>query len=285
MKWLGRAASLLLACIAATPLLTAQNPRGSLRGVVQDASGGRVSGATIIVTSADFSTERQTKSSDRGEFRVADLLPGEYRVRVEATAFAAAESRVEVQVSSGRDINVTLKPAGVHQEVNVSAEGSSITTQPVDVASAVQQGIVTAQDLREIPLAHRSFANRRTLAAPRRHCRQGRQRSTPLAIRENASPCRRGGLPRFPPRAHGSAEPRRLSAVRLQAWHSCSRTLNSAHLPPLSARRVACLPTRVRRDGAIEGRPDQSVALGRFGFLSPLGLEPNFAGLAPASRP
>ena len=159
MKWLGRAAILLLACIAVTPLLTAQNPRGSLRGVVQDAGGGRISGAKIIVTSADLSTERETKSSDRGEFRVDDLLPGEYRVRVEAAAFAAAESRVEVQVSSGRDVNVTLKPAGVHQEVNVSAEASSITTQPVDVSSGVQQGIVTAQDLREIPLAHRSFAN------------------------------------------------------------------------------------------------------------------------------
>jgi hypothetical protein len=149
----------LLACIAATQLLAAQNPRGSLRGIVQDAGGGRIPGAKIIVTSTDSSTERETKSSDRGEFRVNDLLPGEYRVRVEAAAFAAAESRVEVQVSSERDINVTLKPAGVHQEVNVRAEASSITTQPVDVSSAVQQGIVTARDLHEIPLANRSFAN------------------------------------------------------------------------------------------------------------------------------
>ncbi len=56
-------------------------------------------------------------------------------------------------------MDVTLNPAGLRQEVKVSEEASSITTQPVDVASAVQQGIVTAQDLREIPLAHRSFAN------------------------------------------------------------------------------------------------------------------------------
>ena len=39
------------------------------------------------------------------------------------------------------------------------------------------------------------------------------------------------------------------------------------------------------RDGAIEGRRDQSVALGRLDFFNPLGLEPNFAGLAPASGP
>src|ERR1700722_17667210 len=154
-RWL----MVLFFCAVFTPCLAAQNPRGTPRGVVRDASGGRIAGAKVIVTSADSSNERQIETSDRGEFRVDDLLPGEYRVRVEAANFQVAESRVAVRVSSGRDIDVVLKPAGAHQEVNVSGEASSITTQPVDVASAVQQGIVTAQDLREIPLAHRSFAN------------------------------------------------------------------------------------------------------------------------------
>jgi outer membrane receptor protein involved in Fe transport len=139
--------------------LAAQNPRGTLRGVVQDSSGARIPGAKVAVQSAGLSTEREMETSERGEFRVDDLLPGEYRVRVEAAGFQVAESRVVVQVSSGRDIDVVLKPTGVHQEVNVSGEPSSITTQPVDVASVVQQGIVTAQDMREIPLALRSFAN------------------------------------------------------------------------------------------------------------------------------
>jgi Carboxypeptidase regulatory-like domain/TonB dependent receptor len=154
-KWL----TTLILCAVTAPFLMAQNPRGSLRGVVQDASGGRISGAKIIVTSADSSTDREVESSDRGEFHVDDLLPGEYHVRAEMTAFQPAESRVEVQVSTGRDINVTLKPASVHQEVNVNAEASSITMQPIDVSSTVQQGVVTAYDLHEIPLAHRSFAN------------------------------------------------------------------------------------------------------------------------------
>ena len=155
-KWL---AILLLMCAGLAPSLAAQNPRGTLRGVVQDSSGARIPSAIITVQSAGLSTERQVQTSARGEFRLDDLLPGEYRVRVEAADFQVAVSRVVVQVSSARDIDVVLKPAGVHQEVSVSGEASSITTQPVDVASAVQQGIVTAQDLREIPLAHRSFAN------------------------------------------------------------------------------------------------------------------------------
>ena len=64
-----------------------------------------------------------------------------------------------VQLSSGRDISVLLKPASVRQQVSVSGEASSVTTQPIDASSTVQQGIVTARDLHEIPLANRSFAN------------------------------------------------------------------------------------------------------------------------------
>ena len=155
-KWL--AGSLLL-WVPLAPYLAAQNPRGALRGVVQDSSGARIPSAKVIVESAGLSTEREVETSERGEFRVDGLLPGEYRVRVQAAGFQLVESHVIVQVSSARDIDVVLKPTGVHQEINVSGEASSITTQPVDLASAVQQGIVTAQDLREIPLAHRSFAN------------------------------------------------------------------------------------------------------------------------------
>ena len=155
-KWL---AISLTIWAALAPNLAAQNPRGALRGVVQDSSGARIPSAKVTVESAGLSTEREVETSERGEFRVDGLLPGEYHVRVEAPGFQLAESRVIVQVSSARDIDVVLKPTGVHQEVNVSGEASSITTQPVDLASAVQQGIVTAQDLREIPLAHRSFAN------------------------------------------------------------------------------------------------------------------------------
>ncbi len=159
MTFATRSLAVLILYALSTPFLAAQNPRGALRGVVQDASGGRISGANVMVTSADASTERKVKTSERGEFRVDDLLPGRYVVRIELQGCEPVESRVEVQLSSARDVNVTLKPGSVRQEVKVSAEASSITMQPVDVSSTVQQGVVTAYDLREIPLAHRSFAN------------------------------------------------------------------------------------------------------------------------------
>jgi hypothetical protein len=159
MKFLTRWLAFLVLCTGLGPFLAAQNPRGALRGVVQDATGGRVAGAKVIVLSQDSSREREIRTNDRGEFRADDLLPGAYSVRVEAKGFGSVEAHLEVQLSSARDVNVTLHPAGVRQEVSVSAEGSSITSQPIDASNTVQQGIVTTRDLHEIPLAARTFAN------------------------------------------------------------------------------------------------------------------------------
>ncbi|HXQ98723.1 MAG TPA: TonB-dependent receptor [Candidatus Limnocylindrales bacterium] len=140
-------------------LAGAQEFRGSLIGEVQDSAGGRIASAKITIRATESSFERQVTADSQGEFRINDLLPGEYHLAVDYPGFSEARSDVTVVVSSVKDILVTLKPAPVSQTVNVQAEASSITTQQIDASSTVNQGIVTVHDLESVPLAHRSFAN------------------------------------------------------------------------------------------------------------------------------
>jgi Carboxypeptidase regulatory-like domain/TonB dependent receptor len=140
-------------------LVQAQNTHGSLRGTVQDATGARIAGAKIKIQLVDSSSPREATTEDRGEFRLDDLLPGSYRITVSAPGFAPAQADVHVAVSSVREVTVTLKPAPQTQTVKVEAEASSITTQTIDLASAVHQGVVGSQDLESLPLPARSFAN------------------------------------------------------------------------------------------------------------------------------
>ena len=149
----------VLALAIAASLLQAQNPRGSLRGTVQDATGARIPSATIVVTSVDPSVQRSATSEDRGEFRVDDLPPGAYRVAVSASGFAPAQANVTVTVSSVREVTVVLKLAAPEETVSVQGQNSSITTQPMDLVSVVHQGVISNQDLQTLPLAARSFAN------------------------------------------------------------------------------------------------------------------------------
>src|SRR5215471_3534506 len=137
----------------------AQNARGSLRGAVQDPSGARIASAKIVVQSADSAVQREATTEDRGEFRLDDLLPGSYQITVSAKGFAPAGARVSVTVSSVREVTVTLKPAAPGESVTVESKSSSITTESIDLASAVHQAVITRQDLQNLPLGHRSFAN------------------------------------------------------------------------------------------------------------------------------
>ena len=120
--------------------LQAQAPNGSLRGEVQDASGRRVAGAKITVTAKEFGSQREVLSDEAGQFRVNDLVPGAYRVLSSAPGFAQASTEVNVVISVVRDLSVVLKPETVRESVNVESHGSSITTEPIDTASTVQQG-------------------------------------------------------------------------------------------------------------------------------------------------
>ncbi len=139
--------------------LHAQNSRGSLRGVVQDLTGARVPSAKIVLQASRSSIQREATSEDRGEFRLDDLLPGSYHITVTADGFSQAQADISVAVSAVRDVTVTLKPSSAKETINVQAAASSITTQPIDLVSVVHQGIISRQDLQDLPLAARSFAN------------------------------------------------------------------------------------------------------------------------------
>ena len=151
--------AILLISLLLVPALQAQNPRGSLQGEVQDLRGARIHAAIVVVSDQEIGFQRTVRTDSRGEFRCDDLAPGVYHVAVSAEGFAAASSDIRVAVSTVGDMMVTLRPATVQQSVNVSGVGSSITTQPFDPTRTVQQAVITAQDLTDVPLAARSFAN------------------------------------------------------------------------------------------------------------------------------
>src|SRR5271167_4824453 len=151
-------ASAIVLFVGILPLpfvVLAQNATGSLLGEVQDEGGARIRSASIVVTDNGSGVARQVTSSSRGEFRIPDLMPGNYHVVVNAKGFAEVSSDVIVQVSTVRDVLVTLRPAAVQQTVNVKDEPSSITSEELNTTDAVNGGVVTQKDLQDIPLAAR----------------------------------------------------------------------------------------------------------------------------------
>ncbi|MGH9497628.1 MAG: carboxypeptidase regulatory-like domain-containing protein [Terriglobales bacterium] len=152
-------AALLMFLISLPFTAFGQTSTGSLRGVVQDSSGARLANARIVARARGAAFERQVTTDERGEFRLLDLLPGDYRLTVDAPGFAEAHADVELIVSSVRDYTITLKPGGAQETVQIQSQPASVSTQPIDLASAIHQTAVMSQDLETLPLSARSFAN------------------------------------------------------------------------------------------------------------------------------
>ncbi|MBV8478032.1 MAG: TonB-dependent receptor, partial [Acidobacteria bacterium] len=140
-------------------LMHAQSPWGALHGTVKDTSGARIGAAHILVQRVGSLEEHRVDTDSQGQFQINGLSPGLYQLTVTSNGFADAQSNLRVRVSSVQETRVTLQPVTVKETVTVHAGASSITLQPLNTSSPVQEGVVTTPDLAAYPLAHRTFAN------------------------------------------------------------------------------------------------------------------------------
>ena len=151
-----RASFFLAAFLLVVARLGAQNPMGALRGSVLDSSGAAIPHATIrIVNVAQSVTARTIETDDRGEFVLASLEPALYEVTVHADGFEEQRLRVQVAVSSAREIRATLRPAPQQQTVTLDGvPPAAIDLLQTD--SAVHLAVIAREDLATVPLAART---------------------------------------------------------------------------------------------------------------------------------
>src|SRR5438132_2982410 len=94
--------------------------KGSISGRVVDANGGTIPGANVKVTGPE--TDKTVVTNDEGLYKIDNLLPGNYTVRVEKAGFKATEtSNVTVYVGKSSATDVTLQTGQISEVVNVIA--------------------------------------------------------------------------------------------------------------------------------------------------------------------
>ncbi len=117
-------------------------------GTVIDASGAAVPGA--LVTAKDLATGAvvTTKSNATGDYNLPYLRPAVYQVSCQVTGFKRFEQGpITLQVSQVLEINVTLQPGEVSQNVTVSGEAAALATE-----SASLSQVVTTRSIEGLPL-------------------------------------------------------------------------------------------------------------------------------------
>src|SRR5512136_2776836 len=106
----------VLMVLALPVLATAQGQTGSVTGVVTDATGGVLPGATVTIRSATGATQ-STVTDQAGRYTFANLAPGPYDVTIELAGFA--KQTTKVAVAAGQPVSTEVK-------LQISAQAESI---------------------------------------------------------------------------------------------------------------------------------------------------------------
>jgi Carboxypeptidase regulatory-like domain/TonB dependent receptor len=139
MKSSALAGGLLLALILLfTQSSPAQGITGSISGTVTDSSGATISGAMVTIRELGTNAIRTVKTSDVGSYRVTQLSPGTYSVKVERDGFQPSEQdRITLAIDQVEEIDIKLQVGSEQQTVNVTSEAPVIQTETSSVGLVV----------------------------------------------------------------------------------------------------------------------------------------------------
>jgi hypothetical protein len=131
----------------------AQKTSGQITGTVLDQTGAALPDTTVTVTQIGTGLSREVKSNQDGNYTVADLPIGVYRISVAHSGFkeGIVES-VTVNVATTTRQDLTMEVGDVGEKVEVVASEIQVETETGAVG-----GVVNGEQVRELPLNGRSF--------------------------------------------------------------------------------------------------------------------------------
>src|SRR5215471_10047980 len=119
-------------CILYASLSSAQGVQsGTIRGTVRDNQGLAMPGVTVTAASPVLQGPRVVTTDNTGGFTFANLPPGSYAVKFDIAGFATVEQQTDVALGLTTEQNVTMRPAGVTESVNVVAQTPAPIATPV----------------------------------------------------------------------------------------------------------------------------------------------------------
>ena len=119
-----------------------------ISGVVTDESGAALPGVEVEATQTATGLSRFVITGDRGDYVLANLPIGPYKLVAKLQGFSTFEqSGITLQVGSSPTINVTLKVGAVEETLTVTAAATMVETRSTSVGT-----VVTEEQMVGLPL-------------------------------------------------------------------------------------------------------------------------------------
>lgn len=126
-----------------------------ISGIVTDASGAIVAGASVQVTATDTGIVATRQSNSEGFYAFVDLQPGHYDIQVTQSGFNTfRQTGILLDVDSARVVNIKLSVGQVSEKVEISADAVQL-----DIASTQLGEVISGETMTSVPLVTRSYTD------------------------------------------------------------------------------------------------------------------------------
>ena len=130
---------ILLFTLGAVGLFGQNQNTAQLQGTVTDATGAAVPGAEIKATQIDTGAVRTASTGNGGDYVLANLPVGPYRLEVSKRGFSTfVQTGITLQISTNPTVDVSLKVGGVNEQVQVEANAAQVETEATSVGQVME---------------------------------------------------------------------------------------------------------------------------------------------------
>jgi hypothetical protein len=144
---------LLLLLFSSSTSTTAQTHRATIRGHVSNIAGNDIAGAQVRLVHVATNETRSISAGSQGEFIIAQLPPGTYRLEIESSGYGKYAREFELQVNQIQRIDVRLEVGPLPVEVvNITD-----SLPPLQKDSAATGTVIENRQVVGLPLDGRNF--------------------------------------------------------------------------------------------------------------------------------
>ncbi len=135
------------------PLYGQRTSTQAIEGLVTDATGAVISGATVTMTNIDTGITTTVTTNETGNYRFSYVPVGNYSVRCELDGFKTQSvSGVRVATTAQVRTDFTMEIGDITETIEVAADAITLNTENATVGSVIENRRIT-----ELPLNGRNI--------------------------------------------------------------------------------------------------------------------------------
>jgi hypothetical protein len=139
MRWSARLVVLSFLMSLTGSMAVAQSTT-SLRGVISDAKGAVLPGASVTIADPQTGFTRSVTSGGDGVYQFLQIPPATYNVTISASGFTPiTREGVTLQVNTPATVNFTMQVQGTNVKVEVTTEAPLVNTQDASIGNAFSE--------------------------------------------------------------------------------------------------------------------------------------------------